>query len=1029
MERNNMAKLAILHLSDLHFGDDKNYDSGHVRNIINAIRNSVVDASSLLVVISGDLSYEGKTSQYADFDNFLNELRNSIETNYSNIKKIEIVSVPGNHDVDQTGGVWSKTELEEIAKEKLFEKKIDEEIAKGKNYHAFAKKRGISDDAKSLIEVKEFDFDGYSIKVNLINTSPFSARHSDDEGAHYIQEKTLERLDASEKDDYIFSVMHHPYYWFEWTSKHKLINSLIGSSDMVFLGHDHYQESYSINQDGLSTEMQASGQLSNLGNWHSSEFFIGLLDLSSRKYKRVLCHWDEAGKIYQTDKSSEFSLSKNRRNQIGLSVSKEFIDSMIIDNRFARGKDIRSYFVFPYIEEENNKGITIPTGVNSISQFIEILTTKRQVVLKGGKEAGKTITSTMIHLELNKQYVSVMLNSADFHRRNINPNNPKTEKIEAIITNAIRWENNCLEPSIERYYQLSQDEKAIIIDDFDLIDPSVQEALISYIKPRYGIILLTCQRDIIYDIHERARIDQLLDGFSEFSIWPFTGVKRLELIERVASVSGKDEGVVASTVDIVNNLLSNVKLLYRWDPSFIIQLTLYVCANSGSALKGEGDLFGDVVQATITQLITPALQQSKIGVESNYANAILELIAYNAHAKEEYPISFSTIEESIKEYNDLHNYHCPISEFISTMEKAYIIRYQDDRYEFTRNSYYAFFVSREMRRKCIDDGDTSIFERTINTAYKNINAYIILFFTYIMDSRALAKRIIDMAEQYTQQWDEFSISNPKQAYFKAIEIPEVVISGDEKYEQEWKQREEERANSRQMELMWIDPYKHDETDEDMLIGRAISLMIVISQMLPNLGHLLYSDAIDRLVDLVYRMPLKIFNYWATAIDNEKTTVIHDIQRINTLEYRDGLSTQKEMTSQEALEYLRKQSFSLLLELMNQSIVNASRQSTYEYLDNFTGLKDTSEISYEIEKLMSFEKRKNPGKCIDEFERVLKLCKPGAQKYMVQQIAKHYIIFSPNIDVRGRQRLYSSISNGAYPERLLTIERNRHVQDS
>ena len=42
MERNNMAKLAILHLSDLHFGDDKNYDSGHVRNIINAIRNTGV---------------------------------------------------------------------------------------------------------------------------------------------------------------------------------------------------------------------------------------------------------------------------------------------------------------------------------------------------------------------------------------------------------------------------------------------------------------------------------------------------------------------------------------------------------------------------------------------------------------------------------------------------------------------------------------------------------------------------------------------------------------------------------------------------------------------------------------------------------------------------------------------------------------------------------------------------------------------------------------------------------------------------
>ena len=115
-------------ISDLHFGDEKNYDPHHVRNIINAIRNSVVDATFLLVVISGDLSYEGKPSQYTDFDSFLNELKNSIETNYSNITKIEIVLVPGNHDVDQTGGVWSRTELEAITSGDLFEKKIDEEI-------------------------------------------------------------------------------------------------------------------------------------------------------------------------------------------------------------------------------------------------------------------------------------------------------------------------------------------------------------------------------------------------------------------------------------------------------------------------------------------------------------------------------------------------------------------------------------------------------------------------------------------------------------------------------------------------------------------------------------------------------------------------------------------------------------------------------------------------------------------------------------------------------------------------------------
>lgn len=1025
MEGNKMSKLAILHLSDLHFRNSENYKPEQIQNIINAIRNTVVDANYLLLIVSGDLVHDGKDIQYADFDRFLADLKNSIEKTYKNILKVEFVCVPGNHDVDQTGGVYSKAELVDIAENNSFDEKIFEELARGESYFTFARRNNVIKDERSIIESVNYSFDNHIVKINLINTAPFSARQSDDQGFHFIPTSLIDNMKTSEEDDYIFTVMHHPYYWFGWHCKHKLINSLLSSTDIVFLGHDHFQESHSISQDGLSTIVQAAGKLSNLGNWHSSEFYVSLLDLETREYSQVLCHWDEKSKIYQTDRNTSYFLSKNRRNEIGLSVSCDFLEYSVIDKSFAFGKDIRSYYVFPYLEEENNKGQTIPTGVNYIEQFEDVLKSRRRVLLRGGKESGKSIASVMIHLELYRHYSCVLLNSDDFNKNNINPNNPKSTRIDTIIENAIKREYDCLDKTVEQYFQLPSEKKAIIIDDFDYIDAKVQEALISYILPRYDIVLLTCQDSIIYDIHERARMDQLLDGFSEFSIWSFTGKKRSELIERVAAVSDKKGEVIKQSVVIVNGLLNNMKLLYRWDPSFIIQLTLYVCENNGLPTKAEGDLFSDVVQSTITNMITPALKKCKFGIKSNYAHAILELIAYNAHAKEEYPITYETIEESINEYNAHHKYNCPIAEFIETIVRANIIRCVGSGYEFTRNSFYAFFVAKEMKRKCIDDDDYSIFKRTIETAYKSINAYIILFFTYIMDSRKFAGQILDYAGYYTDSWEEFSISNPKQEYFRVLDIPKIEISGNEEEEREWKQREEERINNRQMELLWIDPYKNIEDEEDASVGRSISLMIVVSQMLPNLSHLLYEDGIDKAVELIYRMPLRIFNYWANAIDTEKIDVIRDILRINTLEYREGLSSSKEMSDEEALQYLRKQSFALLLELINQSMVNASRDTTYEYIDGFSGLQDCSDITYEIERLLSFEKRKNTQKCIEGFESVLKKCKPGMQTVLVQQVIKHFIVFSPNIDNRGRQRLYSSISEGTLPEKLLRIERKRH----
>ena len=105
---------------------------------------------------------------------------------------------------------------------------------------------------------------------------------------------------------------------------------------------------------------------------------------------------------------------------------------------------------------------------------------------------------------------------------------------------------------------------------------------------------------------------------------------------------------------------------------------------------------------------------------------------------------------------------------------------------------------------------------------------------------------METAYECTKEWEEFDLTQPKQEYFAHIELPKVYITGNVAVEKAWKQKEDDRISNRQMELMWSNPYKEEEDREEALVTRSFSLMIVVSQMLSNLGHVLHPEFPDHI---------------------------------------------------------------------------------------------------------------------------------------------------------------------------------------
>ena len=95
-------RLRILHLSDLHMGQEKGAGQWRLRDVLGAAWQRNLDAIKNkgqidLVCFTGDLAYSGDSGQYPEVGVFIDELLARL-----NLTKSRFFCVPGNHDIDQS---------------------------------------------------------------------------------------------------------------------------------------------------------------------------------------------------------------------------------------------------------------------------------------------------------------------------------------------------------------------------------------------------------------------------------------------------------------------------------------------------------------------------------------------------------------------------------------------------------------------------------------------------------------------------------------------------------------------------------------------------------------------------------------------------------------------------------------------------------------------------------------------------------------------------------------------------------------
>ena len=1005
-------KLLFLHLSDMHFDDSKNYDESIVSKIVSSLRPSIEGIEYCFIVVTGDLSFSGSSTQYASIRKFFSDLRKCISRSYRSIKEIVFLVVPGNHDVDLGEGEFKSSDYETIEKANNYDSMVECELMKQKEFIKLSKMLGCYEDNK-LVCKKTYNYYDSTLQINLINTACFSSR-AQDQGFHYLSDDDLAYLSEKNGSDYVITLMHHPIAWFTERMRKRLENVLYTQSDLIFVGHEHYENSLNIGNRNSRVSIIAGGQLSNKGNWTGSEIHVSTLDLDTREFVTKSFVLDGSETVYEKHNHDVILLNKNRLNDIGLSVKDDFLSILNLD-KYKISKYIDDYFVFPLLVEENIKEERIvPKEIDKLINFIKYVEENNEVLISGKSGAGKTVLANIIFKNLAEKKICILLNGKDIGK-----------DLERAIK--LAFESSYSKKSIDYqlFTQTPVDSLSIVVDDYDKIDLKQLDEIEEYLSKHFRYIVKFVNDSIDVDINSRLKKQSVSNSCSLLHIEPFYLDKRKSLVSNIVNLVVDDPlQDRESIMDTLLDFLSKQRMAYNRNPDFIVQFSKYYCKHIGETINNNGIVFSIVFESNIVSLLSPNAKKYYV----DKILLILDKIAFSIFHSKEYPFSMHLIDSVIKQYNDEYDSDVGTFDFTGLLVDSNIIKsISPDMFVFTDRNYLSYFIAREIRRKCIEDNDYKDFVHVMEHSYLSLYADILLFITYIVDSSNFIMQIMEHAEKAVKEWSEFSLENNDISYLigSFSEAIKPYEEGDRQKNEERRKKQEKEESDRWEEENDASIFELENENLGLVqkLTRSISMMVILSRTLPSFEHLMKKQDKKKCVELIYSMPLLIFEAWAKHVDKISSLLIDEIKLLNDNEYRSENQNWKPLSDDDALRQLRWDSTSLLLDLMNASLGNSTRQNTWNYIDLFN--YNISSM-YSIEHLMAIGRIDKVELFIKESLRLVENEKQLIAKEMIRRVAKHYMVVSKKISRDEIQRINDKLFNRRLNTAKIAFEHKKNV---
>lgn len=865
--------IVICHLSDIHFKNGYNPISEKFEKIANVIKSNLNFGDACFIVFSGDIAFSGKSQEYEYAIDFVGYLEKAI----ADRNKIFFVAVPGNHDCDFNLSSEDDTrdDLIHIACTKnnpgkgfidnctsvqadflKFREVISDVVLKGNLLHSY----------------QDFNIQGKRIVFNLFNTAWISQKN-EIQGSLYFPLGMISDNDISDFDLSV-SVFHHPYNWLESNNAREFRQSVEGFSDLIFTGHEHTEEHYTVNRASTNNEYYAGGVLQ---DGDQSDFNLCLIDLDSSMYSFKNYRWNTD--MYQPQNCSDWKAF--RRNKV--LDSEQFIPNQEYSRQLSDigaafvhpKKDIlllEDIFIYPELRMISNEDFEKDFKSIKSDKVKEFVLEKKKILFIGEDQCGKTALAKTLYIDLNSlAIIPIMLTGRDIPE-------PTTEKVWRSIQKNFEFQYSS--SLFERFRQLPSTGRAIILDDFDKsrLSTKAKSNLLNYLFELFDYVLIFANSQ--FQIEQLYNRENNLIDITNCLIREFGYYLRSKLITKWYNLGSEfyevdNNNQIVEVERTINDLLGkNFLPSYPVFILLIIQQLEAIQSKSNNNLSSYGYLYESLITRNMAQSVTRASD-----IDTYYT--FLSELAFYLYNQKSQIITKEEFYKLTQQYNSDYEMQMDFQHLIDKFNRFGILQnISTSEFIFKYKYMYYYFVAKyfanHINETRIKDEITLLCDKLHNEQYANI----VMFLCHLSKDPFIIDALLQKAKELfagIEAYDfDMHINFINQMYIK---IPEIAVSLEDpkdNRQKALKQRDEiertikdDKDDDYDLELTGEgdDDESNEIMNELLLMNKAFKTIEITGQVVKNFPGSLKGEVKYQAILECYQLGMRTLNAFLEKIND------------------------------------------------------------------------------------------------------------------------------------------------------------------
>jgi len=976
-------KILFLHLSDAHLKDNTDLRLLNINGIVNSL-SQIGGFDECALVFSGDVANSGEKNAYANAGRLVGYIAKNISQKYIDRKYVQIFIVPGNHDNLVKNKNRNNLDLETYYEKKEVDLRFEEDLDELSNFYEFARRNKCFAKNK-VIDVKMLRYDNFVIKVNLINSAPLSLLGSGnrDKGMHYMPLSEFDKFNIDMNQKYTISVIHHSPEWFSDESKHKLYNAFNDSTDLLFVGHEHFAQNEHKTVNGKHIDISSGVALYGTKTEHGFNALI----LDTEMHTLVGYKFIYNGKIYKPTKVIDNKNVVFKTNS-DFEFTSEFQKELLTDSNEREGENYSKYFVFPSLEAKDTNSDLKNYTVTSESKFRELLLLKSKITIEGNSRTGKSILAKYLAKQLSEDYIVLYLTAESFAPKNI----------DNILKYALQNEfGNDVDS--DEFLQIDMNKKILIVDGNDKVEKAKWVTFLEKYEEQFGHIITFCNVDWNLNIKNRTEDELTENAVFYLRICPFYYVKREQLIKKICSnyMSEYPSLDVDEKSRKINEDITNQIKYFQLTPDFIHQFVDYYIQFSHIRTQSETNVFSKVFVANITYRISKNVKEESDVDEILIA---LDYVAHYIHFVKRYQrITDKEFEIAVNEYKERYdNEELNIKYVYNVAIKSNIMKESSTSFEteFCDENLLAYFVAQHLNRTCQMGERPEDLKEVLDNICFGINGDIILFLSYITSNTQILAPILNSIINHMNEWTELDIDSNNIEYLAKVSTTTTAKLPDKNEKERVKEEknkiekeivEEKRSQSDSL-------YSYDASKVNSFsnkIAKSINYLDLVAKILPNFRFMLQAEEKKIITQILYEYPNKLLFFMLKDINENYTKIIEEILKKKP-KTRKGILITEDMITRELLN----QSMAYILSIYDFISMTAATQKTIGDLEKFDYNQNTN---YKIQNLLMQENIANFKTFVNRAEAIYDSAELNIVKQMVKLIVRKYFIYH-DVDMHG-----------------------------